>query len=123
MIFPGRYLKQVQASAKILSTNRNDYLVKTFSYDDLHRLSSIKNTAYSYFNSNWYGGNEIETVRNEYDALGQLKKKKLAPSYNNNALGLETEDYDYNIRGWLLGMNRNYLKYWCRRLCPKLFWF
>jgi RHS repeat-associated protein len=45
----------------------------------------------------------------EYDALGQVKKKKLAPAYNSNA-GLETLTYDYNIRGWTLGANRDYAK-------------
>jgi len=33
-------------------------------------------------------------------------KKKLAPEYND---GLETLDYDYNIRGWLLGANNDYI--------------
>ena len=47
-------------------------------------------------------------VENEYDKLGQLKKKKLAPAYNSNA-GLETQGYDYNIRGWMLGTNRDYI--------------
>jgi hypothetical protein len=44
----------------------------------------------------------------EYDALGQLKQKKLAPGYGNS--GLETLTYDYNIRGWMLGANRDYTK-------------
>jgi RHS repeat-associated protein len=47
--------------------------------------------------------------QHEYDALGQLKKKKLAPTYNSGA-GLESLAYDYNIRGWLLGANRAYAK-------------
>ncbi len=38
---------------------------------------------------------------NTYDELGQLKTKTLG----NN---LETLSYDYNIRGWLRGINRNY---------------
>src|SRR3990170_4115654 len=44
----------------------------------------------------------------EYDALGQLTRKKLSPGYNNGQ-GLETLSFDYNIRGWLLGVNRSYL--------------
>ncbi len=44
-----------------------------------------------------------------YNTLGQLKTKKLSPLYNNNA-GLETLIYDYNIRGWVLGANRDYAK-------------
>ncbi len=45
---------------------------------------------------------------NSYDELGQLKTKSIAPEYNNNT-GMETLNYDYNIRGWLLGVNRNYV--------------
>src|SRR5205823_5282565 len=45
----------------------------------------------------------------QYDALGQLKSKTLSPDYNNGQ-GLESLVYDYNIRGWLLGMNREYLE-------------
>ena len=106
--FSGKVLKQVLASAKILSTNRNDYLVKTYVYDNIQRLTSIKNRPLSFYNGNWIDGTDVETVRNEYDALGQLKKKKLEPSFN--GVGLETLNYDYNIRGWLLGANRDYLK-------------
>ncbi len=47
-------------------------------------------------------------VANTYNELGMLKKKQLAPAYNANA-GLEGMNYDYNIRGWLLGANRTYL--------------
>jgi hypothetical protein len=35
--------------------------------------------------------------------MGQLKTKTLGGN-------LETQTYDYNIRGWLLGMNRTYVK-------------
>lgn len=45
-----------------------------------------------------------------YDALGQLQTKRLAPDPNNASIQLEKLVYDYNIRGWLLGMNRNYVK-------------
>jgi RHS repeat-associated protein len=56
------------------------------------------------------GGITVSSVisANTYNELGQLKKKQLAPAYNSNA-GLESMTYDYNIRGWLLGANRNYL--------------
>ena len=44
---------------------------------------------------------------NSYDELGQLKSKKLAPAFNNNA-GIETLEYSYNIRGWLKSINQQY---------------
>jgi RHS repeat-associated protein len=47
-------------------------------------------------------------AQNEFDKLGQLKKRILAPAYNSNA-GLESLNLEYNIRGWILGMNRGYV--------------
>lgn len=50
-----------------------------------------------------------------YDALGQLQKKELGQKRDENtptnytAIALETLDYTYNIRGWLKGINKNYL--------------
>ncbi|MFY7885135.1 MAG: DUF6443 domain-containing protein, partial [Dolichospermum sp.] len=50
-----------------------------------------------------------------YDALGQLQKKELGQKRDENtptnytATALETLDYTYNIRGWLKGVNKNYL--------------
>lgn len=107
--FSGKILKQVFGSPKNLSTPRNDYIITSFDYDDLGRVASIKKTPISYFNSTWYSGGETEITRNEYDALGQLKKKKLAPNFNAGS-GLENLNYDYNIRGWMLGANRTYTK-------------
>ncbi len=44
----------------------------------------------------------------EYTQLGLLKKKSVG--YNaQTAAYLESMDYEYNIRDWLLGANRNYL--------------
>ena len=49
-----------------------------------------------------------------YDAFGQVKEKKLgkrkSSATNYTATPLETQEYDYNILGWLLGMNREYVK-------------
>ncbi len=45
---------------------------------------------------------------NTYDELGKLKKKILAPAYKSNE-GLETLNNDYNIRGWLKGINKDYV--------------
>jgi RHS repeat-associated protein len=39
----------------------------------------------------------------QYNELGQLKTKQLGTN-------LESIENEYNIRGWLVGMNRNYLK-------------
>lgn len=80
-----------------------------YQYDDLGRVSAISKTINSNINGTWINKPTQVIVQNEYDKLGQLKKKKLAPGYNSGA-GLESLTYDYNIRGWMLGMNRDYAK-------------
>ncbi len=53
------------------------------------------------------GGEEL-IVYNEYDELGQLKRKKVGGTVGDSfeqTPGLQTIDYKYNIRGWLLGIN------------------
>lgn len=83
-------------------SNAQSYEVATKNiYDDLGRLRFIEK------NVNNTGWNQIAELK--YDALGQLKTKKLAPAFNGN-LGIETLTYDYNIRGWILGANRDYVK-------------
>ncbi len=96
----GQPLVMVQKH-EITGTNAQTHDVVTkLAYDDLGRLKEIKKKIDNY--------EEKLIVKNEYDALGQLKNKKLAPLANNGA-GLEKLDFDYNIRGWLLGANREYL--------------
>lgn len=74
-------------------------LITRYDYDDLGRVKNIKKKL----------NTDIEKTiaENEYDKLGQLKNKKLAPYYNGT--GIETLTYDYNIRGWMLGMNRGFI--------------
>jgi RHS repeat-associated protein len=45
---------------------------------------------------------------NSYDELGQLKIKKYYKQ--NTGVVMESQTYDYNIRGWMLGANRDYAK-------------
>ena len=52
------------------------------------------------------GTTSTTIVQNTYDELGRLATKSLAPGTK----ALETIKYDYNIRGWLLGGNRDYAK-------------
>jgi RHS repeat-associated protein len=47
-------------------------------------------------------------VLNNYDELGQLKSKKVGGAADvivENSIGLQTVDYNYNIRGWLTSIN------------------
>ena len=51
-------------------------------------------------------GAVVTIATNEYDALGQLKKKTFK---NSAGADVESLDYDYNIRGWLKGINKTYV--------------
>ncbi|MBV4359100.1 DUF6443 domain-containing protein [Pinibacter aurantiacus] len=84
-----------------IGTKNQTYEVVTKNnYDALGRLTSIDK------NINAKGWRKIDSL--QYDALGQVNKKILSPAYNNNT-GLESVTDEYNIRGWLLGSNRNYV--------------
>ncbi|MDR6969683.1 hypothetical protein J2X31_003717, partial [Flavobacterium arsenatis] len=71
----------------------NDY----YSYTDQGRLLEHKHKINS--------GTEELIARNEYDALGQLKSKKVGGAVSPTPVGLQKVDYTYNIRGWLKGIN------------------
>lgn len=85
----------------------NSYLTKTtFSYDDLWRPLNVSKSIY-----NVEIGTAVADVilaANEYDALGRLRNKKLAPGYKDGE-GLETLTHEYNVRGWLFAVNRGWL--------------
>jgi RHS repeat-associated protein len=61
-----------------------------------------------YNNPGIQSGDKI-MAQNYYDALGQLTTKKIGQNYNAPLQPVETQNYEYNIRGWLLGVNRNYI--------------
>lgn len=101
--YSGQVLQSVHRIEKNLPLDQK-YIVQTrMSYDDLGRPVQTEKkvtgiTAAGTATRNW-----AVISANEYDALGQLKKKVLGG-------GLEAENYEYNIRGWLLGMNRPYTR-------------
>jgi RHS repeat-associated protein len=72
------------------------------SYDELGRIIAVEKKL------NGSGWKQMATMT--YDALGQMKKKTLSPTGGAGAGPLDSLEYDYNIRGWLLGTNRAYAK-------------
>ena len=98
--FSGQVLRSHTKHQKSGGTPQTYDLATKNIYDDLGRVSSLEK------NINNTGWKSISSFN--YDATGQLKSKKLAPSFNSGT-GIETLNNDYNIRGWLLGINRSYL--------------
>ncbi|MDH7459631.1 DUF6443 domain-containing protein [Chitinophagaceae bacterium 26-R-25] len=101
----GKPLRSLQKIDKEGTSAQSIELLTTYGYDELGRSASIKKKV----STAGFADVERVIVKNEYDALGQLNVKTLAPEYNNE-FGLESITYDYNIRGWLLGANRKYAK-------------
>ena len=87
------------------SNSQTTIILTQFTYDDLWRLTKTeKKISHTKVSSGAMPGSWTTVSQQEYDALGQLKKKKLGTT------PVETLNYDYNIRGWMLGINRGYVK-------------
>ncbi|MEO7982654.1 MAG: DUF6443 domain-containing protein, partial [Bacteroidota bacterium] len=101
----GQPVLSIGKSEKFGTGSQTSIVVTKFTYDSLGRVSKtekkISNTAVS---SGSMPGSWTTISQNYYDALGQLKKKKLG------ATPVDSLNYEYNIRGWMLGMNRGYVK-------------
>lgn len=106
--FAGQPLNNVLHHEKKMKGDLQHYidLVTHFDYDPLNRLSSLKKTVTQVIDGHPYKGSEKVISFNGYDDLGNLKSKELGQF---NAQPLETLEYNYNIRGWLTGINKNYL--------------
>lgn len=104
--FSGKVLRNHLKHQKLGGTAQTYELATRYSYDNLGRLSKVEK------NVNNTGFKMISTW--EYDALGQLSKKVLGNKKDINGnyttTPLETMVFDYNIRGWQLGTNRDYIK-------------
>lgn len=101
----GQVLLSIAKNEKAVTNAQTSVVLTQMTYDDLGRVTKIEKRV---SNTKVSGGNmpgSWKTVaQNEYDALGQLKKKKLGVA------PLDSLNYEYNIRGWMLGMNRSYVK-------------
>jgi RHS repeat-associated protein len=97
-------------SGKVLSTyerHRNPRsgttpetkVLTMMAYDAAGRLVNIKKKLND-------TGAEKTIVANEYDELGHLKSKRLGVTVTSQ---LEKLNYEYNIRGWLKSINKNFI--------------
>lgn len=101
--FAGKVLRTDVKNQKLGGTAQNYEVATKLTYDDFGRNTKIEKLLNS--TGSW---KQVATLA--YDNLGQLKTKGLGINPLNTANALETLTYDYNIRGWLLGMNRDYAK-------------
>jgi RHS repeat-associated protein len=110
--FSGQVLQTVQRHEKA-GANPQTYLQQTRNiYNELGRLITVQKKLTGTVNSQPVSVNNgaWTTISSlSYDGMGQLKTKTLSPDFAGGA-GLEAVTYDYNIRGWMLGANRDYAR-------------
>jgi RHS repeat-associated protein len=106
--FAGKVLRTFLKTNKLDANAQTFYILNKNNYDDLGRLKDVSKSVYGTIEGWNINKTEHIITTNEYDGLGQLKKKRLAPGFNNGA-GLENLSHEYNIRGWLTGINKGYL--------------
>ncbi len=107
----GQPIRVIQKIEKAGTGAQTTVTVTKLDYDDLGRVSQtdkkIQNTN---VNSNSLPSAWTTTNKNEYDALGQLKKKKLGNKPGAAAgTPLAKLDIAYNVRGWLLSINKDFI--------------
>jgi RHS repeat-associated protein len=92
--FSGKVLRVLHRQQKGGANSRFIRELTKYTYDAAGRVTQLIKKI----------GTDPEQViaTNEYNELGQLKRKTLGN-------GVEKQDYTYNIRGWLLGANRGYV--------------
>jgi RHS repeat-associated protein len=83
------------------------------SFDDLGRVANTTKKLISTIGTTTLTGTEITIAQNEYNALGQVKTKKIGQAKNTSDVyttnPVETLNYEYNIRGWLLSVNKGFI--------------
>ncbi|WP_169628037.1 RHS repeat domain-containing protein [Flavobacterium soli] len=94
--FEGKVLQTQTLHKRLASTPQELVVNDYYTYTDQGRLLEHRHKI--------NGGAEELIAKNEYDALGQLKNKKVG-GLASTATGLQKLDYTYNIRGWLKGIN------------------
>ncbi|MBS0028874.1 DUF6443 domain-containing protein [Chitinophaga sp. 22321] len=100
--FNGKLLSTYQRHRNQRSGSIPQVTVRTMmNYDAGGRLVNIKKML------NDDPAQEKTLAVNEYDELGQLKKKRLGVT--GASTQLETLNYEYNIRGWLKAINKDFV--------------
>jgi RHS repeat-associated protein len=101
--FSGKVIRTLVSHVKAGSNPQNHLILTEMTYDPMGRLQQIQKSVTSTVQGITLSTPLTTVATDSYSELGQLSKK----AFENN---LETMQYDYNIRGWSLGMNRNYAK-------------
>lgn len=101
----GQPLLNIAKLAKAGTNSQTSIILTKISYDSLWRVIKTENKiSTTKVSSGSMPGSWTILSQNEYDELGKLRKKLIGST------PLDSLQYEYNIRGWMLGMNRSYVK-------------
>lgn len=100
--FIGKPLQTVLSHNKAGINSQAHIASSAMTYDVMGRLLTIAKTMNSTIGGTVVTTPAMTISTNQYDELGRLKIKTLGSN-------MESLTYDYNIRNWLLGINRNYV--------------
>jgi hypothetical protein len=103
--FTNQVITSYLAHANPQAINNNNTRIKTnYDLDFANRLTQVYKTINDQDSTNRL------IAQHTYDQIGQLQQKQLGQLMNGNSTNgfLETQNYAYNIRGWLKGINRDY---------------
>jgi RHS repeat-associated protein len=107
--FAGKVISSYLDHTNPTGTPASIHVKNNMEYDHAGRLLEVWKTL------NDDNSRKAIIVRNEYDELGQLKKKQLghkkdlSGSYTGTTVDpIETLNFSYNIRGWTTGINKDY---------------
>jgi RHS repeat-associated protein len=111
--FAGDVLVTVLKNEKLGTNPQTSKLITRYELDHLGRLVTVKKEI-----SNLSNGGTLRSTLNgtklkqSYNKLGQLAQTAFDPEYfyGQAIYDLNVLNYEYNIHGWLLGMNKNFLK-------------
>ncbi len=96
--FNGQLLQTVLRQQKNAPNAQTHTVIMKYQYDDLWRLLSVKQSINSTIGANTVTSAEQTLISNEYDAMGQVVKKKLGNKPGVSGVALANLDYEFNIR-------------------------
>jgi hypothetical protein len=106
----GQPITVLQKQEKAGVPAQTSFVVSKMTYDDLGRVTQVdKKVQNTNVNSNALPSSYTTVVKNEFDALGRQKKKKAGNKPGSPGTPLANLDHEYNIRCWLLSVNKNYI--------------
>ncbi len=109
--FAGRALANCEKHGASGSVFSNFYIYTKYELDKLGRLKILYKKYSNGASSSLADANLKKIAMYAYDKMGRLKTRTLAPGFDNSPISntyLESIDYEYNIHGWLTGINKGY---------------